>query len=359
MDREGLPKLLLRGVDSLYVSFFLDTVGSALDWEELSYQKELGRQSRGVRFRELTLGTETFALKPYGRKPYAFVLVNRAFEVRLAENLRPSCHAQFFSEALWSAGVDGLISRFQDWCASMNFKGLRPEVIARADWAFDYHLKSIDFTQDDFVSRAIKDGTWRENRSFQSAQIGKGEVVVRVYDKVAEIAQQSEKSWFFEHWGQNEEVWRIEFQVRGERLRGAGIRTLRDLQAFQNDLLRELATNHTSLRQPSLDGNRSRWPLHPLWQALCADIEALPQTGLVREIDEAKPTAWLLYQLGKSFYGHLKRVAALTYLQSDGKQIPDLDWVLEELPELLAPHHNSHDWERDVSQRITANRLGQ
>ena len=48
------PKLLLRGLDSLYVSYFLDMSTGKLDWDELAYQKQRvressGRQARGDR----------------------------------------------------------------------------------------------------------------------------------------------------------------------------------------------------------------------------------------------------------------------------------------------------------------------
>jgi len=68
----------------------------------------------------------------------------------------------------------------------------------------------------------------------------------------------------------------------GERLMAAAISTLDDLEPLQGDLLRELATRHTRLCVPTSDSNRTRWPLHPLWQALQAHVETLPQTGHVR-----------------------------------------------------------------------------
>jgi hypothetical protein len=183
--------------------------------------------------------------------------------------------------------------------------------------------------------------------------------VVRVYDKIAEINEHSEKFWFFDLWRQKENVWRIEFQVRGERLRSAGIRSLDDLRSLQNDLLRELATNHTTLTVPTADGNRARWPLHPLWRALLADIDTLPQTGLIREID---PAACLAYRVDcqlRSFYGSCKGLAALL---SELKRVDaplTLAGLLAMVPLALARHHNAVAWRADVTRRIEALRLGQ
>lgn len=97
-ESRGNPRLLLQGLDSLYVSFYLDTVSCDLDWDDLAFQKERLGRDRGDSFKEIELGSELFALKPYGKHPYKFVLSNRAFEVRLSERLSPSCHVQFFSE---------------------------------------------------------------------------------------------------------------------------------------------------------------------------------------------------------------------------------------------------------------------
>lgn len=351
------PSLLLRGIDSLYVSFYLDTIGSALDWDDLAYLKERTR-TESKSFFEVSLGSETFALMPYGKKPYTYVLSNKAFEVRLSERLHPSCHVQFFSEVLWREGLNALEARFRRWYHSLGLITIRPEVVSRADWAFDYHLPIIDFAMDWFVSRAAKDALHREHGKMQTFRIGQGEVVIRVYDKIAEIEQKSGKSWFFQLWERNDDVWRVEIQIRGERLKQGGIRTLDDLRELQSDLLREITSNHTTLRQPNTDSNRSRWPLHPLWQKLQADIASMPQTGLVRNLDEAKPLDWSLYQVGKFLYGNMKNVAALLHGLSGGKVVPDLDFVLEELPDILRQHHSNATFRADVEHRIKKRELG-
>ncbi len=353
------PKLLLSGLDSLYISFYATASQSDLDMEEFDFLKEKTRESRGQTFAEVELGTERFALMPYGKHPYRYVLRNEAFEVRLAEHMQPGCHVQFFSESLWTLGLDAILARFKTWAESINLRFSLPEVISRADWAFDYGLPVIDFTQDDFVSRVEKDSRHRANGVVQTFAFGKGEIVVRVYDKVAEIQEQSDKTFFYELWGQREKVWRIEMQVRGERLRVAGIATLADLKAFQNDLLRELATNHTSLRRPNGDSNRSRWPLHPLWKKLIADIEALPRTGLIRAIDPIRPLNYRIDRQAKSVYGMFKSLAALVAARDGLEQPPSLEQFIDSLPKTVAPHHWDLVWNQAVKERLQALRLGQ
>ena len=57
------PTLLLSGLDSLYVSCYLDVSGSNLDFDELAYLKERVQASRIDDFEEVELGSETLALK--------------------------------------------------------------------------------------------------------------------------------------------------------------------------------------------------------------------------------------------------------------------------------------------------------
>jgi hypothetical protein len=247
------PELLLSGVDSLYVSFYLDLSSGELDFDDLAYEKERIRHSRGNRHAEV--GGERFALLPHGRRPYPYALTNKSFEVRLAEHMRPNCHVQFFSEALWKFGAKGVFGRIEQWFQSLGFRHQRPNTVSRADWAFDYHLPIIDFAWNDFVSIAEKDNSWRRHRKSQTFSFGVGSTLIRVYDKSAEIKQQSGRTWFHDLWGRKDRVWRVEFQVRRDKLDEAGIKTFEDIGAHQGDVLRELAKRHTTLKRPSGDTN--------------------------------------------------------------------------------------------------------
>lgn len=354
------PRLLLSGLDSLYVSCFLDMKsGGRLDWDDLLYRKEKLKQARRDEVVEIELGSERFALQPYSRPRYKLTLRNDAFEIALAELMQPCCYVQCFSRALWQEGFAGLLDRLTGWIASMGFTPIRPHGVSRADWAFDYDLPVVDFTTDHVTSRAAKDSTWRQSRNVQTLSFGTGDIVVRLYDKVAEIEQASDKAWFHELWGQQENVWRIEFQVRSERLKAAGIRSTDNIGDLQSDLLRELATGHTQLRRPSTDSNRSRWPLHPLWRALQADIAALPQTGLVRHLDPRLPLDWRTRKISQSIYGQLKGLAA-THSIRTGDGVPmSLNDLLDRLPGFLEPFHDEQTWNDQIDARITKHGLGQ
>jgi hypothetical protein len=355
---DARPRLLLSGLDSLYVSYFLEMSTGRLDWDELACQKERLRHSRTDHHAEAALGSQRFALMPYGRKPYTYVLSNPSFEVRLSEHTRPSCHVQVYSEALWRHGVGAVLGQLEEWFRSMRFHHTRPNVVSRADWAFDYHIPCRDFAWDDFVSVAEIDNSWRKHRKTQTFHFGIGASVVRVYDKAAEIREQSGKSWFHDLWGRKDQVWRAEFQVRNERLSQAGIESTTDISAYQGDLLRQLAQRHTTLRVPNGDSNRSRWSLHPLWRALLDDIDQLPATGLIRNIDPRGPLNWRLHQQTKSLYGTLKGIAALRRIITRSDDPIALNDLIAQLPGILFPHHDAMRWAEDVARRVSDHELG-
>lgn len=355
---EDRPRLLLNGLDSLYVCYSLDMRTSKLDFPDLEYRKEMVRDGRRD-FEELTLGSERFLLRPNGVKPYRFVLDNDAFSLGLTEIMQPTLKAQFRSEALWRSGAVALHQRIIDWARSISATVIAPESVSRADWAFDFDLPDVDFSEDHFATRARKDAKYRDGGRAQTFRLGSGHTVIRIYDKVAEIEQSSGKVWFFELWGQAENVWRVEFQIRGERLKAGAIRTLSDLEELQGDILRQLTHDHTTLRRPTGDSNKSRWPVHPLWQSLQNAIAEIPQLGLVRHYNPKNALQYRKFKIVNSIYGYLKALAALAVLESGRTdRLITLEDLTEEFPEMLQQHHIPSMWKEDVKQRIRNYELG-
>lgn len=347
--------LLLRGIDSLYVSFYLDGLG--FDWEDLAYRQGLAKQER-CRYSKITLGGREWALRAGGRYPYRYILSDAHCEVRLAEKLQPSCHVQFSSLGLWTVGFPKLVADLLAWFEAVGTRQTRPDLVARADFAFDFHLPVVDFDADNFVTRLTKDTVWREHGTQQSFQLGQGNIVVRVYDKVAEIKQASGKAWFYELWDQDEAVWRIEFQVRREELKTRNIKTLEDLKDHQGDLLRELTNKHTTLRIPTGDSNRARWPLHPLWTSLQAAVEHDAQLGLIEAIDPLATLEHSIHHQVRSMYGHMKGLAAVVSLRGEREEPLTLEGLIELLPLLCKRRHHPELWKNDIQQRMDARRLG-
>lgn len=355
VSRDHVRPPIAAGIDSLYVSYYLDGLG--IDWEELQFQKEKLHSEPGRKFAEIEMGGEPFALHRGGLRPYPFRLTNGAFTLRLGKKNRPKCHVQFASEALWLEGLESLTQRFERWYRKLGEKPVQQEGVTRFDAAFDFYVPEVDFEYDNFVSLADKDARWNENRVTQSYQFGKSDIVWRFYDKVAEIEQQSGKHWLFDLWGRDSKVFRAEVQMRGEFLKDNGIVTLAQLRAHAPQIVKRLATNHTSLRRKTRDKNRSRWPLHPIWEGLLESVDRVSQGPPVPKARRHEQGDYALALQGKSVYGMLKRMAA-TLSARDPKSPVTLEELLERLPRLLGSHHSDRLWEADVRAIVRQKRFG-
>jgi hypothetical protein len=259
---------------------------------------------------------------------------------------------------LWRESAFLLQEKFMSWVNSVGYEKAKDERLSRVDFCFDYYLPVVDFDQDSFVSRSTKDSQYRENGQVQTFSLGRGDLVLRVYDKVAEIKQQSDKAWFYLLWEMDEDVWRIEWQVRKTVLRQFGIVTFGDLGRTQGDLLRYLATEHDTLRIRNEDSNRSRWPLHPLWVDLFEKILDMDNLGVCRVYGQAAALEALRVHLATVLYGYSKRIAALHALK--GRQSGmTLDEALQHMNGMLREVHEPLTWRCDVEQRIKEMRLGE
>jgi hypothetical protein len=317
------------------------------------------RLARYRRAEPVKLGEWEFMLAPYGsQKGYPLILRNADFQIEMGELTNPPLFVTFRSEALWRESAPGLHRKLLDWAEGLSCFPSHDEIISRVDFAFDFDLAEVDFDENSFVSLASKDSQYREAGRIQTFVFGKSDVVLRVYDKVAEIRQQSDKVWFYELWGQKENVWRVEWQVRKDTLKRFGIVTFADLQEQSGDLLRYLAEEHDTLRVPSADTNRSRWALHPLWESLLATIRHYPGVGLYRQIDPATALRERELRLGIAVYGYLKQLAAIDRVRGKLDSIP-VSKAVQALEDMIEQIHDPLSWRIDVDKRVKEIELGQ
>lgn len=358
---DARPTALVAGHDTLQCAYYLRAESEGrFDFAALLAQREALRSSVSRDPAVVTLGGTEYLLHRYGSgSGYPLVLTGPDYTIECGEFNRPSFFVTYRSEALWRTSAGTLQDRFLNWAQDAGLFAYRPEGVSRVDWAFDYHLPSVDFDESHFVSLAAKDSKHRESGRIQTLSFGRGDVMLRVYDKVAEIEQQSHKTWLFPLWGGVcEDVWRIEWQVRKPLLRQFGIRSLDDLLAGQGDVLRYLATEHTTLRVPNADSNRSRWPLHPLWRDLQEQIGKLDTLGYKRSDDVGAALEERLTRSVLGMYGYLKRIAAILAMQRGRQDAIRLSMLMPDVGLLLRRVHDPLAWEGDVRKRIDEMRLG-
>lgn len=353
-------EFLLSGLDTVECAYYLVSGEDCqLDYESLGYEKEALRQSKNREPKHITLGSVEFFLHPYGSSSgYPFLIENADFLIAFGEFNNPSFFVKFKSLALWHTGAHALHERFLYWTTAMGLLPYGVESLSRVDFSFDYQIPGIDFTEDDFVSLSKKDSRYRRDGKLQTLQLGKGDVVLRVYDKIAEIEEASNKTWFYSLWNCTENVWRIEWQVRKALLRRFGIRSFQDLQDRQGDVLRYLAEEHDSLRVPGADENRSRRARHPLWSDLLERIQALTGLGVYRELDQEKSLEERKLRIAISVYGYLKRLAAIDSFKRNMLGI-SCDEAMKYLYRKIKQVHDPISWEIDVEKKIQQIRLGQ
>jgi hypothetical protein len=351
---------LISDFDTIECAYYLVPRDDfSLDFIDLAAQKESLVRAKVNKSVPIKIGSEEFLFAPHGTTSgYTFVIENENFIIQFGEFNKPNFFVKYRSIALWYHGAFNLHQRFMAWVDSIGMMQSQPERLSRVDFAFDYHLTEIDFDADSFISKADKDNQHRKHRKVQTFDIGNDPVKLRVYNKVDEINEKSHKTWFFELWGMDQDVWRIEWQVRKDQLRALGITSFGSLNERQGDLLRLLIKDHTTLRIKSDDSNHSRWALHPLWQDLTDRVNQMDGLGIVRELDKQALLEERLTRIGISVYGYLKRVAAIDALYT-GSDKSYMDEAFTHLQNVITEIHDPLTWQQDVDRRTKEMRLGE
>ncbi|MGO8754749.1 MAG: hypothetical protein ACLQHK_05910 [Gallionellaceae bacterium] len=353
-------RLLLSGHDTIECAYYLaPSEGCILDYERLAVEREGMRLSKTRKPTLIKLGCEEFMLAGHGTSSgYTFLIENEAFSIQFGEFAKPNFFVTFRSIALWHLGAQFLHERFIAWAASVGMSPYQRERLSRVDFTFDYLLPEIDFDEENFVTSFSKDNRHRKDRKVQTFKFGEDELGLCIYNKCAEITEKSAKTWFYELWGVEEDVWRIEWRARKKWLRQIGIVTFEDLKERQGDLLRVLVNDHTTLRIKTEDSNRSRWPMHPLWADLQERAAQMDGLGVVRELNMPALLDERMNCITISLYGYMKRIAAI-YSLHGGTPAISLNQARAHLAIQLKHIHDPLSWEFDVERRMTEMRLGE
>lgn len=355
-------RLLLSGYDTIECAYYLAFCDdSLLNFDQLSVAKEALRESRRRKPKLIQLGSEEFLLASHGTaSDYPFLIENEAFSIQFGEFNQPSFFVTFRSIALWHCGAQALHQRFLSWAQSVRLYCYQVERLSRVDFTFDYYLPEIDFDEDSFISAANKDNQHRKHRKIQTFSLGEGEVKLRIYNKCDEINEKSSKLWFFKLWGIDQDVWRIEWQIRKGLLRNHGIQSFDDLQQRQGNLLQTLVNKHTTLHIKQTNSNRAQWPLHPLWKDLTdyvARIEVADELETRNDLDRNALLEERKMRIAISLYGYLKRLAAIHCLQTESDTVSVTD-ALAIMNNIILCVHDSLAWSFDVKDRVIEMRLG-
>lgn len=352
---------LVQGFDTVECAYYLMREHDCkIDFTALDVQKEISKIAKSKHGTVIQLGNEEFKLASHGTTSgYTYLIENDAFVIQFGEKNKPNFFVKYRSIALWHHGIVNLHHRFLAWAASVGMTPYRPEKLSRVDFAFDYQIPEIDFDEDNFLTSARKDNQHRKNGKIQTLKFGTDQIVLRIYNKTDEIEEVSHKTWLYKIWNTDNNVWRIEWQVRKALLKFLSIEGISDLEDLQGDLLRILAKD-TTLRIKSNDTNRSRWAIHPLWEDLTQRIEQMNGLGVVRTLNKNALLEERLTRIGISVLGYAKRVAAIDAIYKGAENEKSyMDEALQHLMNIVSELHDPLTWQMDVNRRIKEMKLGE
>ncbi|MEX2323479.1 MAG: hypothetical protein WEA29_06885 [Acidimicrobiia bacterium] len=288
------------------------------------------------------LGGVEFGLSGHGWGKYAYRLSHSYGLLGFtASQHLPAVRVQPRAELLAGLGPQAAVDAFSDVVGSVCSVDWS---VSRADLYADFQGLTLSAeTRNRFVTRAKTLTTYEDAGHWTGFQIGRrsgGGLSARIYEKSGQ-ARRTGTTWWFDRWGANyrngDPVVRVEFEFGRSVLRECSV----DSPA---DLLRETGglwgygTEWLSMRAPTGDATRSRWPVAEEWeQVRLASLRDRPVTigrvsGARRAASERRIVAGLC--------GYLSSFAAL-------REIGTLDDALGSASGVL------HEWELETGIPFT------
>lgn len=236
-NRQNIDKSLeIGGVDWFEVSLWVNWDLAKL--EQLKTRLALAKScscafDASVDF-ELA-GGEVVSVRPAGRKfgPVLaeWIIETQGMQIAIVDAATPEsgrCNMflQIGSIALMSAGIKVLLEGFSRLCEEWGFN-VEKSSVSRIDLCVDLPGVPMKwfaepFWRDWYITRATKDRIERENRAVTGIYIGKGDIILRIYDKINELDGQPLKVEVMRdarYFGDPAEATRVEFQLRGKALK--------------------------------------------------------------------------------------------------------------------------------------------
>jgi hypothetical protein len=267
---DGLSPLveLASGVDALYASS-KTTIPPKLFDELLALRQLATDEELPV---DWQLGTVKFQIFGHAWGLYPVLIVHEfgRFGFTQSEHV-PGIRLQIQSSYLHAVGPLAALAWFTERLSEL---GLFPSwTLSRLDLFVDvqgWDLKASDKHR--FLCRASQGATHDENDRLTGFSFGGRKthtITARIYDKTLEI-QKKKSDWVRDVWGDRfrpgETVWRIECEAHTKLLRELRITDVEDGLARQGELWAYFTDKWLTFRDPSEDGNKSRWPLSAVWR---------------------------------------------------------------------------------------------
>ncbi|MCB1001348.1 MAG: hypothetical protein KDB40_18795 [Acidimicrobiales bacterium] len=184
----------------------------------------------------------------------------------------PPIRYQASAVALHAAGPEGAVLWLRNLLDSAGIDATLH--VSRLDLHSDWQRLDMKASERaNFVTYSNLRALYEVDEQLAGLNFGKrgAPIYCRIYDKSRE-AEKNGHDWWPEVWGPaydpDEKVLRIEFELRREGLKQFGVDTPDEAISRAGELWAYVTQSWLSLRQPSADETRSRWPVDPRWQAV-------------------------------------------------------------------------------------------
>lgn len=265
------PVELCSGIDALYLSAQGVAPGSLFADLEIA---KCAAEAANLPI-DFTLGGYPVKVQPRAMGKYKYCATHEAatFAFTASESL-PVVRIQPSATALHSVGPRGTVlfaENFLDACgivASLH--------VNRLDLHSDWH--GVEFKANErsnFVTYSDKRSLFEVGEELSGMNFGKrgGALFCRIYDKTRESNAKG-TDWWPDVWGPNydpeRKVTRVEFEFRRAGLVEFGVDTPADALGRASELWAYATHSWLSLRVPTGDETRSRWPVDARWKLVQA-----------------------------------------------------------------------------------------
>ena len=280
-------QIVTHGLDTVHLTFALILPDTVLNDLRAAKQAIQDGESDSALWKFGQTNLFSWSLSRTGIKLFPFFLssgdLTLALSGRKADSRIPN--AKLCIGSMSSNNNPGqLLDTIKKWFALHGIQ-VKRETVARADLFADYaeeigklHLIS----QARMVTRAEKVAYYYSNRKLTGVQVGTSSIVLRMYDKIQEMADKratAKQEFFASLWGgQQTAITRVEFQVRRDALREFWPESLTFAELVEGlpSLWRYLTEDwfrHTARAVDRANNNQSRETTSEFWQQIQAAFD--------------------------------------------------------------------------------------
>lgn len=220
-------ELANTGIDTLYLSLGIEIPEEFIAFlkEKKSELQETTSNIDHVKIGETNLFS--WNLQRRGAKFYPYVLrtgdITLSLSGRKADSTIPTAQLQIGSISC-QQGLDDTLRQLERWMFHHKLL-VQTEKVSRIDLCADIvcDIKGLDLlNRAKLITQASKFSAYWDGLDLTGVQIGRGNIVARIYDKIAEMAERQaghKEAFYQEIWGGVSTITRVEFQLRREALK--------------------------------------------------------------------------------------------------------------------------------------------